>query len=157
MTCKNCGADISIQDRKCPYCRSIIDYIYPADNEKGYYDPFEDRNYYNNTPYHSFYQDPDMAVRQRADSEAQKAILCALLGFIIGFFILRIVLAIVSLRCAANAKKAYRSINEYPGGRITAAIIISVISLAIAFITLIFFLIVFSSASLSSSITYSIN
>ena len=124
MTCKNCGADLSINDVRCPYCRSYIDRPFP-----------NQQNNYGYPNYQPVRLDPTIEVRREADRDSGNALLLSIFGLILGFFIIRIVFAVISLRMAVNAKKQYQSIRMYSPGKVNAAIILSIIDIAIAVIT----------------------
>ncbi len=139
MTCKNCGADITIHDRKCPYCKGVIDYIYPANNAKGYYNPYEAPS--SVSPYPPYTPpDPRTLEKEQADKNSQDALLLSIMALMLGFVILRVLFAVLSLVYASKAQKKYYELRQFRNPKITIAITLSIISLVLAFFCLIFFI-----------------
>lgn len=126
MKCKNCGADISMNEEKCPYCRSYIDH------------PIQDRGMKNDL-YAEFSQrppiiDPFAEIRREAERNAGNALVFGILGLVLGIFIIRIVFGILGLYLYTKAKKGYSQMNMAPDRKLIASLVLSIIAIALGVI-----------------------
>jgi hypothetical protein len=151
MTCKNCGADVGIEYRLCPYCRTELDY---PERER----PVIINNYYtqnpaaprpqpmqqpvqNNNPYRMNWNPAVNEMRAQIDKAATSALIFSILGLLLGLFILRIIFACIAL---SNAKKATQLSNEYRlplPASVKAANVIAIISMILGILIFAFTLI----------------
>lgn len=134
MTCKNCGADVGIEYRLCPYCRSELEY---PEREK----TVIINHYYTQNPPPSYRQEPVPIPYQQPRSNADKygasALVFAILGLVLGVFLLKIIFSVLSLSYVKKAKADAADHRMNIPGTATAATIICVISLAFAALLLI--------------------
>ena len=83
MKCKNCGAEVGIEYRICPYCNSEMEYLTTNTQPK----PIIIQNVINNTSNNNIANPTPVYVMQKASSNRNKMvtlILCIFLGFVGG-------------------------------------------------------------------------